>query len=73
MAWTQTESSKCCLTCANWGGDRSVRPSSSTAETDSPSERGECYEGVYCNVSDGQRACDGRNCSKYEKWSALKK
>lgn len=73
MAWTQTESSKCCLTCANWGGDRSVRPSSSTAETDSPSERGECYEGVYCNVSDGQRACDGRSCSKYEKWSALKK
>ncbi len=68
--WTATKNEKCCATCANWGGGRSVTYAH-TVETDDPGEYGKCYAGVFSGCSSGQRACDGRNCAKYQKWSAL--
>lgn len=69
--WTATKNTKCCATCANWGGDRTATYAKN-AETPSPSERGKCYENVFCGVTPGPCACDGRNCSKYQPWGALK-
>lgn len=69
--WTATKSTKCCATCANWGGHRRAT-NASAAEAVSPSDRGECYAGVFSSVTGGQCACNGNSCSKYELWAALR-
>jgi len=71
MSWSATKTTKRCATCANWGGDRNLR-GSSTVETSHADTRGKCYAGVYCPVTQGPRACDGLGCSKYQLWSAMK-
>ncbi len=69
--WTATKSTKCCATCANWGGARK-RTYANCSETPNPGTRGKCYEGVFTSVTQGQCACEGRNCPKYTLWGALK-
>lgn len=69
--WTATNGTKCCATCANWGGERKATYAHS-AQTTSPSTRGKCYEGVFTSVTQGQCACEGRSCLKYRLWGAIK-
>ncbi len=71
MSKTYTSSTKCCGTCANWGGPRTLHLNSYSV-VDSPSTRGKCYAGVFCSVTQGQCSMDGSNCPKYQKWAALK-
>lgn len=69
MSWSSN--SKCCATCAHWAGER--KPSGcGFAQTNSPSDRAKCWEGVFCGVTQGPSAMSGASCSKYQKWSALK-
>lgn len=72
MSWTTTKTNKCCGNCANWGGSRNVVNRSSVVETSHADTRGKCYAGVFCSVSQGPRACDGKGCAKYQLWSAVK-
>ena len=69
--WTATKSTKCCATCANWGGERKAN-FGKASETPSGSTRGKCYEGVPADASQGPCACGGRNCPEYRLWGALK-
>ena len=71
MSKTYNSSNKCCGTCANWGGERTVQYNA-YAIVDSPSARGKCYENVFCGVTQGPCSCEGTSCSKYQKWSALR-
>lgn len=68
--WNPTSSTKCCATCANWAGERVPKPLG--VEVPSTSTRGKCYAGVFTSVSSGQCACEGRSCTKYQKWGALR-
>ncbi len=68
--WSVSKNEKCCLSCANWGGSRCVKPGK-RAETDSPSTRGKCYAGVTADATQGPTATGQRGCSKYSVWSAL--
>ena len=70
MSWEQNSSSKCCATCANWAGARTEHHRWAVVEH--PGTRGKCYEGVFCGVTQGPSASDGRSCSKYTLWPALK-
>lgn len=70
--WSATSSTKCCATCANWGGERKVRAGNSGVETPTVGTRGKCYEGVFTSCSQGHCDCDGRGCSKYRKWGILR-
>ena len=72
MSKTFTNTTKCCATCANWAGCRQAVYNNSSVETDSPSVRGKCYVGAICTVIPGPTASDGYNCSKYQKWGALR-
>ena len=67
--WTVVKSTKCCATCANWGGERKAHGSAS--EAPSASTRGKCYEGVPADASQGPVAMKGA-CPKYRPWGALK-
>lgn len=69
MAFDKNKSAKCCLTCANWAGPRSI--GGGWAKTEHPDTRGKCNAGVFSGVTQGHRACDGTSCSKYQLWSAL--
>ncbi len=69
MAWST--SSKCCATCANWAGARSVS-ANHFSYTGSPGDRGKCYANVFCSVTQGPTAMSGGSCPKYQKWAALK-
>lgn len=69
--WTATKNTKCCATCANWGGVRKAT-SARNAETGSPSDRGKCFAGVSCGVTQGPTAMQGTSCSKYDLWSAIR-
>ena len=68
MSWSSH--SKCCLTCVNWAGQRTIKYGH--AETTSPGERGKCYAGVFCSVTQGPTAMSGNSCNKYSKWPAIK-
>lgn len=68
--WTASNSTKCCATCAHWGGKRD-NSRKICVETNTPSDRGKCYAGVFCSVTDGPSACQ-QACNKYQKWSALR-
>ena len=70
MSKTFTGSTKCCATCANWGGPRTEKFGS--AETAGPGVKGKCYAGVFSAVTQGHNDCSGYNCAKYQKWAALK-
>ena len=69
--WTATRGTKCCATCANWGGQRKVRGGSTTVETESPATRGKCYAGVHADATDGP-AAHLMYCPKYETWAAVR-
>ena len=71
MSKTWTNDTKCCATCANWAGPRQLQYNTYSI-TESPSVRGKCYAGVFCGVTQGPCAMNGFNCSKYQKWGALK-
>ena len=68
--WHCTKNEKFCATCSNWGGQRTVK--GTWAETDSPSVRGKCYANCPGSASPGPSASEGRNCSKYDLWKAIK-
>lgn len=70
MSKTYTGSTKCCATCANWGGPRTEKFGSS--EVASVGDRGKCYAGVPCSVTQGPCSSEGGSCAKYQKWPALK-
>ena len=67
-SWTNT--SKCCATCANWGGPRELKHST-CVETESPGIRGKCYFGKGDAIP-GPAAMGGNGCAQYQKWAALK-
>ena len=69
MSKTFTPHTKCCATCANWGGPRIVKLGN--AETDAPSTRGKCYLGIPADATPGPTAMH-TGCPKYTKWSALR-
>ena len=72
MSKTYDSSSKCCATCANWGGPRMIKCGNTSVEVASVSDRGKCYANVFCSVTQGQSSTEGRGCTKYTKWPALK-
>ena len=71
MSKTWTNTTKCCATCANWGGARTEKYGS-YVETDGPGVKGKCYAGVPSCSTQGKDDCDGFNCSEYKKWTALR-
>ena len=68
--WTASKDTKCCATCANWGGNRTVNYAKA-AQTNSQNDQGKCYAGVFTSNSAGHFACAGTYCPKFQKWSAL--
>ena len=70
MAKSWTNTTKCCATCANWGGPRKL-VLNSYVETESPGTRGKCYAGVPGDAIPGPTAMKAY-CPKYQKWAALK-
>ena len=70
MGWKAVKSTKCCATCANWGGPRQA--TFGAADVEKPGTYGKCYEGVFSGVTSGHCACQGTSCPKYRLWSALK-
>ena len=71
MSKTYVSSTKCCATCANWAGPRSAIHDT-YVEVASVGDRGKCYANVFCGVTQGPSSSEGFNCTKYQKWSALK-
>ena len=71
MSKTYTNTTKCCATCANWGGPR-IEKFGTYSETNGPGVKGKCYAGVFSSCTDGHDDCSGYNCSQYQKWAALK-
>ena len=69
---TYVSSNKCCGTCANWGGPRTLKPGNASVEVDWGCDRGKCYANVFSSVSQGQSSSEGSSCPKYEKWKALR-
>lgn len=67
---TFTANTKCCATCANWGGARKLMYNGATVDVSSPGDRGKCYAGTFCSVTAGPAAVI--SCPKYQKWAALK-
>ena len=70
MTTTITKGTKCCATCANWGGDRCSKNHGHYVETDS-NGWGQCYAKVPRPTSQGHRPTSGQSCSKYQCWGAL--
>ena len=71
MSKSYTGGTKCCATCAHWAGPRTVKHNS-YSETAGPGVKGKCCAGVPSASTQGHDDCSGFNCSKYQKWSALK-
>lgn len=71
MSKTYTSSTKCCGTCANWGGPRTAQYDSYSI-VEAPDTRGKCYANVFCGVTQGPCSCEGSSCSQYQKWAALR-
>ena len=69
MTTTITKGTKCCATCANWGGDRCSKHGQ-YVETDF-NGWGQCYAKVPGPTSKGHTPNSGRSCSKYQCWGAL--
>lgn len=63
MSWGST--SKCCLTCAFWQGNRNQAYRGARWECNSPSDKGQCAQHVFSGSSEGHCACQGTSCSKY--------
>ena len=72
MSKTFMNDTKCCATCANWAGPRTLNVGGSSVKVDATNDRGKCYANVFCGVTQGQSSTEGRGCSKYQKWSALR-
>lgn len=72
MSKTITNDTRCCATCANWAGPRTPLHGGSYVEVSSSDVRGKCYANVFCGVTSGPTATDGRSCSKYTKWGAMR-
>lgn len=71
MSWSANSDWKCCATCANWAGPRTVK-FGRTSEIESPSIRGKCGANVFCGVTQGPIGSSGHDCAKYQKWGSLK-
>ena len=67
---TYTSGTKCCATCANWGGARQVKNAGAYVETPALDTRGKCYAGTPCPITQGPMG--SQQCAKYQKWSAVK-
>ena len=73
MSWSVNKNQKCCATCANWSGPRSVNSFCDTVTTEgSYKPTGKCYidsrVGGFANGPSADWCCG----SKYTKWSVLK-
>ena len=71
MSKTYTNSNKCCGTCANWAGARTVQGNGFYAYVQDMNARAKCYMGLGDAIP-GPTSCYGHSCSKYTKWPALK-
>lgn len=71
MSATYSGSNKNCATCANWGGPRTLQHNKFSC-VESINDKGKCYANAQVPSSQGADACYGGNCSKYQKWAALK-
>ena len=69
MAWSASNNSIHCATCANWGGARTVKFNGSSVEVKHCDDKGKCYlnRGPF---SSGPSA--SYSCNQFKKWSALK-
>lgn len=63
MSWSS--SGQCCLNCAFWQGCRSQKYRGVRWESDHPSDRGKCAKNVFCGVTSGPCACEGRQCREF--------
>lgn len=72
MVWSVNKNQKCCATCANWSGPRSVNSFGDTVTTEGNIKPdAKCYLNPHVGgFTYGPRAdwC----CSNYSKWGALK-
>lgn len=72
MSWSANKNLKCCATCANWAGPRSVNSFGDKVTTEGNSlPNGKCYTNpTVGGFAYGPKAdyC----CPKYSKWAALK-
>lgn len=71
MSKLYNSSNKCCATCANWAGPRTLQ-NNTYSYVESINDKGKCYANAPIGGSSGPYACDGCNCSKYQKWPAMK-
>ena len=72
MAWSTNYTKKCCATCANWSGPRSVNSLRDKVTIEGSSvPNAKCY--IDRNVGGFAYGPKGDwCCSKYQKWAALK-
>lgn len=62
---------RACATCANWGGEHTVKLNGSQVEVRDMNQRGPCYCRNHHAVSmGGEVSCFV--CSNYQKWGALR-
>ena len=71
MSQTYTGNVKCCATCANWGGNRSLQNNTFSC-VESINLTGKCHANAPIARTEGPYACEGSSCARYQKWSALK-
>lgn len=71
MSKLYNASNKYCATCAHWGGPRTLQ-NNTYSYVESLTDHGKCYANANIGGSNGPYACDGGNCPKYQKWSALR-
>lgn len=70
MGKTYNKFNKCCATCANWAGSRTLQ-NNTYSYVENIGDRGQCYAKVFTGVTQGPMGCEGSNCSKYVKWPAM--
>ncbi len=63
MSWNAQ--GKCCASCAYWMGERKSPLRGMPWQVEHPSDRGKCAKNVFCGVTSGPCACEGRNCKEY--------
>ena len=71
MSKTYVSTNKCCGTCANWAGPRTVK-FGSYVDVANLNDRGKCCANVPCSVTQGFSSSEGTYCAKYQKWPALR-
>lgn len=71
MSKTYSGSNKCCATCANWGGPRTLQHNT-YSYVESINDTGKCYANAPVARTQGPYACEGSSCPKYQKWAALR-